>query len=108
MNSKVIKFHITAAPEFASRSIFALLLSLAILTSCGGGGASTASTENNLPSPVAGGIKDGALVPSPTGESPTPAAELITLPQVSVGPRQYADPNVLLTLSGTAVAAKGS
>lgn len=108
MNSNLIKSPLLTTPRFFSSFVFASLFAVALLTGCGGGTASTATTENNLPSPVAGGIKDEVLVPGPTGESPVPPAELNVLPQVSVGPRQYADPNVLLNLRGTAVAAKGS
>lgn len=91
-------------------SVYALtsFFAIATLTGCGGGDASTTSTENNLPSPVAGGINGEVLVPGPAGESPVPPSELELLPQVSVGQRQFADPNVLLNLRGTAVAAKGA
>ena len=81
---------------------------LLTLTGCGGGSASTASTENNLPSPVAGSIDGGVLVPAPSGQVPETPATLALLPQVSAGQRQFADPNVLLNLRGTAVAAEGS
>ncbi|RYY74262.1 MAG: hypothetical protein EOO52_15515 [Gammaproteobacteria bacterium] len=95
-----------------SRNFFGFYLLAAVfvivLTGCGGGDASKAATENNLPSPVAGGIDGGVLVPGDTGESPIPPSSLDSLPQVSVGPRQFADPNVLLNLRGSAVAASGS
>jgi hypothetical protein len=85
----------------------AALFTIAV-TGCGGGNSSTASTENNLPSPVPSGINGEILVPGPTGKNPVLPSTLDLLPQVSVGQRQFADPNVLLTLRGTAVAASGA
>lgn len=108
MNSNFLKLLPSAMPRFFNASIFVSLFVIATLTSCGGGDASTTSTDNNLPSPVASGIKDDALVPSPAGESPVPQSTLDLLPQVSVGPHQFADPNVLLNLHGVVVAAKGA
>ena len=102
MNSKILKL-----PTFFSACVFASFLAMT-LTACGGGKSSTATTENNLPSPVPGGINGEVLVPSPTGESPVPPSTMDSLPQVSVGQRQFADPNVLLTLRGSAVAASGA
>ncbi len=90
-----------------SATIF-FMTSLLILTSCGGGSSSTTSTENVLPSPVAGGIEGEELVPGAVGQNPMPPATLELLPQVSVGQRQFADPNVLLNLRGNVVAAEGS
>jgi uncharacterized protein YjdB len=85
-----------------------LITSLLALSGCGGGSASTTSTENKLPSPVAGSIDGEVLVPAPSGKSPELPAVMELLPQVSVGQRQFADPNVLLNLRGTVVAADGS
>jgi len=107
MNSNTINF-LSATQKLLSACIFASLFSVATLSGCGGGEASTTSTENNLPSPVAGGIDGEVLVPGTPGESPTPPTELEQLPKVTVAPRQFADPNVLLNLSGTVVAAKGA
>lgn len=84
-------------------SLFAIFLS-----ACGGGEASKTSMKNDLPSPVAGGINGEVLQPGSTGASPVPTTTQLQLPQVSVGQRQFADPNVLLNLRGTAVAATGS
>jgi hypothetical protein len=97
MNSNFMKF------------LFFLCLTLLLsLSSCGGGKSSTASTENDLPSPVAGGIKGEVLVPGTAGEDPQSPAQLALLPKVSVGQRQFADPNVLLNLRGGVVAAEGA
>ncbi len=89
-------------------SIAFLMASLLAFTGCGGGDASTTSTENALPSPVAGSIDGEVLVPAPSGQPPELPTTLELLPQISVGQRQFADPNVLLNLRGTAVAAEGS
>jgi hypothetical protein len=92
-----------------SKSIYFLCISLfLVLSSCGGGKSSTASTENDLPSPVAGGINGEVLLPGEKGDAPLSPAELALLPKVSVGQRQFADPNVLLQLRGSAVAAEGA
>ncbi len=114
MNSNFIKSWIQAAfiasQTFCSIFFLASLLAFSglVLTGCGGGKASSTSTENTLPSPVAGSINGEVLVPGPTGESPVIPSALELLPQVSVGQRQFADPNVLLNLRGTVVAAKGA
>ncbi|MES2824608.1 MAG: Ig-like domain-containing protein [Pseudomonadota bacterium] len=105
MNSNFMKLWGQAARQ--SATIF-LISSLLVLTSCGGGSSSTTSTENNLPSAVASGIEGEVLVPGTVGQNPMPPATLELLPQVSVGQRQFADPNVLLNLRGTVVAAEGS
>ena len=97
---------LTSSKNF-SAPVFVILFAI-FLTSCGGGKSSKTSMENNLPSPVAGGINGGVLEPSPTGESPVPSSVANQLPQIAVGPRQFADPNVLLTLHGSATAASGS
>lgn len=89
-------------------SIAFLMASLLAFTGCGGGDASTTSTENALPSPVAGSIDGEVLVPAPSGQPPEVPTTLELLPQISVGQRQFADPNVLLNLRGTAVAVEGS
>ena len=102
MNSNTLKL-----PTFFSAYVFASFFVIA-LTACGGGKSSTTSTENNLPSPVPGGINGEVLQPNPNGLSPAPPSEINLLPQVSVGPRQFADPNVLLTLHGSAEASSGS
>ena len=96
----------TSSKNF-SAAAFAILFAV-LLTGCGGGNSSKTSMENNLPSPVAGGINGEVLEPGPKGESPVPSSEANKLPQISVGPRQFADPNVLLTLRGSATAASGS
>jgi hypothetical protein len=108
VDSSFLKFLLSTTSSFFNTCAFASLITVATLTGCGGGDASTTSTENNLPSPVAGGINGDVLVPGPAGESPVPPETLDSLPQVSVGPRQFADPNVLLNLHGTAVAVKGA
>jgi hypothetical protein len=96
--------------KFLNTCFFTLLCVIAslVLTGCGGGSASTTSTENNLPSPVAGGIEGEVLVPGKTGGTPATPEELALLPVVSVGSRQFADPNVLLFLRGTVTAAEGA
>jgi hypothetical protein len=81
---------------------------LVTLSNCGGGKSSKTSAENNLPSPVAGGINGEVLVPGGVGEVPSTPGEVALLPRVSVGPRQFADPNVLLLLRGSATAAEGA
>ncbi len=114
MNSNFIKSLMQAAfiasQTFCSIFFLASLLAFSglVLTGCGGGKASSTSTENTLPSPVAGSINGEVLVPGPTGEAPVIPSALELLPQVSVGQRQFADPNVLLNLRGTVVAAKGA
>jgi Calx-beta domain/Bacterial Ig-like domain (group 2) len=88
--------------NFIKQINFLLVLflpALLTLSGCGGGSSSTASTENNLPSPVAGGVD---------GEAPSSPTELALLPTVSVGQRQFADPNVLLVLRGSVVPAEGT
>jgi hypothetical protein len=105
MNCNFIKLWVQAVQK--PGAIF-LLASLVALSGCGGGSASTTSTENQLPSPVAGGIDGEELVPGTVGQSPIPASALELLPQVSVGQRQFADPNVLLNLRGTVAAAANS
>ncbi|MES2673567.1 MAG: Calx-beta domain-containing protein [Pseudomonadota bacterium] len=85
-----------------------LITALLVLAGCGGGSASTTSTENNLPSPVAGSIDGEVLVPGDKGKNPESPTVVELLPQISVGQRQFADPNVLLNLRGAAVAAEGS
>lgn len=77
------------------------------LTACGGG-SSEASLENDLPSPVPGGIDDGNVTPGQNGQGPAAPDELELLPKVSVTGRQFADPNVLLTLDGSVEAAEGA
>ncbi|MET0357763.1 MAG: Calx-beta domain-containing protein, partial [Cellvibrio sp.] len=98
MNSNFLKLS-----TFFHASLFAIILS-----GCGGGEASKTSMENDLPSPVAGGIKGEVLEPGSTGASPIPTGNQLQLPEVSVGQRQFADPNVLLNLRGTVVAPTGS
>jgi len=103
MNSNFIKF---PQSKIFSGYILASFFA-AFLTSCGGE-SSKASTENNLSSPVASEINGEVLAPGTKGQSPVPPSTLELLPQVTVGQRQFADPNVLLNLQGTAVAATGS
>jgi len=102
MSSNIFKM-----PTFFKAYIFASCFAI-VLTGCGGGNSSTASTENNLPSPVPSGINGEVLVPNPNGLSPVSPSEMNLLPEVSVGQRQFADPNVLLSLRGSAVAASGA
>lgn len=102
MNSNFLKIFNTNC-----LALFCIILSLAF-TGCGGGNPSSTSTDNDLPSPVAGGIDGEVLVPGPSGENPVSPSTLELLPQISVGQRQLADPNVLLNLRGSVTAATGS
>jgi hypothetical protein len=93
----------------ANRLFFVLLLTTTgLLTACGGGSTSTTSTDNDLPSPVAGGINGEILVPGPVGEEPVTPSTLALLPQITLAQRQFADPNVLLNLNASVIAATGS
>ncbi|MES2824607.1 MAG: Calx-beta domain-containing protein [Pseudomonadota bacterium] len=105
MNFNFIKLWLQALKKPSAILLIAAFLALG---GCGGGSASTTSTENNLPSPVAGSIDGEVLVPGDKGKNPESPAVLELLPQVSVGQRQFADPNVLLNLRGAVVAAEGS
>ncbi|MGM8226633.1 Calx-beta domain-containing protein [Cellvibrio sp. ARAG 10.3] len=85
-----------------------LFVGLFALAGCGGGGSSEASLNNDLPSPVPGGVGDGGVTPGQNGQPPAQTDELALLPKVTVSERQFADPNVLLTLDGTVEAAEGA
>lgn len=95
--------------QITNRLFFVLLLTtIGLLTACGGGSTSTTSTDNDLPSPVAGGINGEVLVPGPAGEEPVTPSTLELLPQITIAQRQFADPNVLLNLNASVTAATGS
>ena len=96
-------------PMTIKKSWVALLfVGLFALAGCGGGGSSEASLNNNLPSPVPGGVDDDGVTPGQDGQPPADTDELALLPKVTVSERQFADPNVLLTLEGTVEAAEGA
>lgn len=105
MNSKGLNIGFPDVKKSWGIVLFAVSIALA---GCGGGGSSSASMDNDLPSPVAGGVDGEDLIPGPDGQEPATPSELELLPKVSVGQRQFADPNVLLTLSATAQAAEGA
>lgn len=85
-----------------------LFIGLFTLAGCGGDGSSEASLNNDLPSPVPGGVDDDGVTPGQNGQPPADTDELALLPKVTVSERQFADPNVLLTLDGTVEAAEGA
>lgn len=96
-------------PMTIKKSWVALLfVGLFALAGCGGGGSSEASLNNDLPSPVPGGVDDDGVTPGQDGQPPADTDELALLPKVTVSERQFADPNVLLTLEGTVEAAEGA
>ena len=96
-------------PVTVKKSWMALLfVGLFTLAGCGGGGSSEASLNNDLPSPVPGGVDDDGVTPGQNGQPPADTDELALLPKVTVSERQFADPNVLLTLDGTVEAAEGA
>ncbi len=73
------------------------------LVSCGG--KTTQFNDDDLPSPVVEEIDgDGNPVDSETGADPVSEEELETLPNVFAGNNQFADPNVLISLRGSAEA----
>src|SRR6187402_3386698 len=93
----------------AQQNILGLCALAAILAlpSCGGSN-STTVLKNDLPSPVAGGIKGEVLEPAPAGKPPALTSELSALPVITLSQRQFADPNVLLNLNGTVTAVAGA
>lgn len=83
------------------------LLALAVLlivTGCGGDDVSSFN-DSEIPSPVGQEIEGETVTPSDPGAPPATEQELEILPTVTVGSRQFSDPNVLITLRGNAVAA---
>lgn len=106
MNNKLINYCSQSATGLQQKLLAIVLLSILLsISSCGSGSALTTSSKNDLPTPVAGGINGDVLVPLPKGQEPAPADALELLPKISLSQRQFADPNVLLNLGGTAVAA---
>lgn len=104
-----MNFNFTNVSPNTMKTSWVALLLMAVVSLAGcGGGSSEASLDNNLPSPVPGGIDDGGVTPGQNGQDPRAPDELALLPKINVSGRQFADPNVLLTLAGTVEAAEGA
>lgn len=83
----------------------ALTLFLSVLLSCGGEDTSEIDFESGLDSPVAGGVDDEVLIDGQPGQLPNSDTNL---PKINLGPRQFADSNVLLTIDAQVDAAAGA
>ncbi|WLQ12973.1 Ig-like domain-containing protein [Hahella aquimaris] len=84
-------------------SFFSLLILLLSLSACGGSSSST----DDAPATDGGATPTEPTDPTDPG-SPTPGGDSGAAPKVSAGGNQYADPNVVLSLAGTAEALEGA
>ncbi|MBU6950260.1 Calx-beta domain-containing protein [Hahella sp. HN01] len=85
-------------------SFFSLLILLLSLSACGGSSSST----DDAPATTDGGATPTEPTDPTDPGSPTPGGDSGAAPKVSAGGNQYADPNVVLSLAGTAEALEGA
>jgi hypothetical protein len=108
MNSKFVLItgcDVTFGLTTLVRRSLAIVL-LLLLSACGGDGVSTTGGDDDLTSPLPIGIdENGNLVPGAPGQPPVSSGDLALLPVVAVNARQIADPDVLIRLQGSVVAA---
>lgn len=103
--------HITklAYGRVKTKLIYTLFCSSILLSGCGGGDDVSRFSDDNIPSPVVDEITSGGdITPSAPGSDAATEEELQQLPDVSAGGRQFADPNVVVALRGSASAKAGA
>lgn len=87
------------------RTKFAALILSGLLASCGGEDITETDLSSQLQSPVAEDIVDDTLVDAAPGQLP----DTISIrPQVELGPRRFADSNVLINIEADVTAVEGS